>query len=191
MKGADARRYSMIISRRISGKSTKTMLLLVIYLAAFASSFTLQPSFSPLTRVQKSRILPPQNSIQLAAVSEEQVEEALVKSEELWNRVLELRKNADEAAEKAEALRASSSTSQDSGEDGEGKHDTAHLNPNSISLASLGDTMEADQYVKEAEELMAEADSLEFKAKKALEETEMLLSQHLQDFPDSPLANDE
>lgn len=127
---------------------------------------------------------------QLHIVTEKQVEEALVASENLWNKVLDLRKRADEAAEKAEAIRASSSQDSDENSNGDGgkKHDTAHLNCNSISLAGLGDSMEADQYIKEAEDLIEEADTLEYKAKKALEETEKLLEQHLKDFPDSPLA---
>jgi predicted nucleotidyltransferase len=134
------------------------------------------------------------NHWHLAAVTEEQVEQALNRSEELWNQVLDLREKADKSAEKAETIRASAENTTEEGNsdgDSETKHDTAHLISKSSSLSSLGDSMEADQFVKEAEELISEADSLEFKAKKALEETEMLLEQHLKDFPDSPLAQGE
>lgn len=172
-------------------KAPRLAILVFCWALIVASGFVQMPTHAQFSAT-KHRIATQQWS--LAAVTEQQVEEALVRSEEMWNKVLDLRKKADEAAEKAEGIRASLSQNSDAenGDKDGSKHDTAHLKPNTVSsLASLGDSMEADQYVKEAEELISEADSLEFKAKKALEETEKLLEQHLKDFPDSPLAQDD
>ncbi|CAB9516524.1 expressed unknown protein [Seminavis robusta] len=117
-------------------------------------------------------------SCKLAAVTEEQVLAAVERAEALWADSLEARKNADEAAGKAEAARAGA----------DGDHDSSHLNPKIVNLASVADSMEADSFVEQAMKFSEKADDIEAKAEAALEETENLLERHLMDFPNSPLA---
>jgi hypothetical protein len=138
---------------------------LLLGLLPAANSFVLLPS-TPCSR-------PPR----LAAVTEDQVLAAVEEAESLWAKALEARQKADEAAGKAEAVRAASNDS-----------DTSHLSSQVLSLAHLADGMEADEFLQQAEEYSQQAEEIETRANAALAKTEALWEQHLKDFPDSPLA---
>lgn len=148
----------------------------------------LLPVSSPFAVLPATQTMRHQSSWRLAAVTEAQVLAAVEEAETLWAEAMEARNKADEAAGKAEAIRAASSTEDGETPDGDAP-ETSHLSPKVLSLASLADGMEADTFIEEAEKYSQEADEIETKAEKALTETETLLEQHLKDFPDSPLAD--
>ena len=112
-------------------------------------------------------------------MTEEDVLAAVEAAESLWDEALKARTAADQAAGKAESVRA--------GEDA----DTSHLNATQVqSLSRLADTMEAaDEFIADAETYSQKADAIEEQANAALVACETLLEQHLLDFPNSPLAD--
>jgi exonuclease VII small subunit len=158
-------------SCRQTSLTTALLLFLLLELVLSASGF-----LAPGTSVVCCR------SAKLAVVTEEQVLAAVEQAEALWTEALEARKKADEAAGKAEAANAN----------GKSGHITSHLSPQIVSLASLADSMEqAESFVEESVKYAEEADKIEATAEAALEQTEKLLEQHLKDFPNSSLAQDE
>eukprot|EP00525_Craspedostauros_australis_P006407 CAMPEP_0198123086 /NCGR_PEP_ID=MMETSP1442-20131203/36629_1 /TAXON_ID= /ORGANISM="Craspedostauros australis, Strain CCMP3328" /LENGTH=174 /DNA_ID=CAMNT_0043782239 /DNA_START=163 /DNA_END=687 /DNA_ORIENTATION=+ len=125
----------------------------------------------------------------LSATSEQDVWKAVERAESLWEEALEARKNAnamsDRAEEEAEAA-ASQST----------EVNEMLSNMKSISLEKIAQadtvaaaSLDAGSILRKALDAKEEADRLEALAEEALEESEVVLDQHLQDFPDSPLAD--
>jgi hypothetical protein len=120
--------------------------------------------------------------------SEDDVLESVTKAEELWGDALEARKTANALSDRAEEeAEASASASQDVSK--------MFKTMTSISLEKIAQadtaaksSLDAGHMVSKALEASDEADRLESLAEEALRESEKILEQHVQDFPDSPLA---
>lgn len=128
----------------------------------------------------------------LLVVSEEDVLEAVEQAEILWAQALEARKTAnalsDRAEEEAEAAAGTAKEAE-------------NIFQNQTSPVSMQQLVQVDKaarsnldatsMVNRALHATEEADKLEQLAEEALRKSEEKLEQHLKDFPESPLGQDE
>ena len=193
---------SLMTDRKCAGPLVFVALLLVLVVRTSSAFMVVHP---PIQSSQKqpptARIFPTayarRNVLQqwqLRAVTEEDVISVVEEAEALWAEALEARKKADAAAGKAEAIKsvaaaAAADSDSDSADDEKTVADISHLDAETISMAKMADDIEADVYVKEAEQYSEQADKIEELAEAKLAESEQLLDQHLIDFPDSALQD--
>ena len=118
--------------------------------------------------------------------------EAVEKAETLWAQALEARKTAnalsDRAEEEAEAAAGSAKEAENIFQNKTSPVSMEQLVQfDAIAKTSLDSTTMINKALKASEE----ADELEQLAEEALRKSEEQLEQHLKDFPDSPLAQEE
>ena len=137
-----------------------------------------------------SPAFPRTRTSRLSLVTEEDVLEAVEKAEALWAQALEARKTANALSDRAEEEAEAAATT---------AKDVEHLLKDKSSAISLEKIAQADKAAKSnidasgmvnkalaAEE---EANRLEALAEEALRVSEEKLTKHLEDVPDSPLAD--
>ena len=124
-------------------------------------------------------------------VTEDDVLKAVEKAETLWADALEARKTAnalsDRAEEEAEAS-AETANQMNAVLQARGKETPISMQQLAEADAAARSSLDAGSMVQKALKASDEADRLEKLAEQALQDSEAQLEQHLQDFPDSPLA---
>ena len=134
---------------------------------------------SPLTRTTR-----------LCLVTEEEVLEAVEKAEALWAQALEARKTANALSDRAEEeAEAAATTAMDVENMLKDKSSAISLEKIAQADKAAKSNIDASGMVNKALEAEEEANRLEALAEEALRVSEEKLTKHLEDVPDSPLAD--
>uniref|UniRef100_A0A6U3RRT2 Uncharacterized protein n=1 Tax=Ditylum brightwellii TaxID=49249 RepID=A0A6U3RRT2_9STRA len=142
------------------------------------------PSLPPQCRRKPFFITPSPTS--LNAVTEDDVIEAVEKAEALWVNALEARKKANALVDVAEGEATSASESADTAMEALNVQSGGTFGMSNVETAkgALNAALDAGSKVDQAVKATEEADKLEKLAEEALAASEVLLEQHLIDFPE-------
>ena len=131
-------------------------------------------------------------NIRLSLVSEDDVIDAVEKAEALWAQALEARKTANALSDRAEEeAEAAAGTAKDAENIFQNKTSPVSMEQ-LVQFDVIAKTnLDATTMVNKALKASQEADELEQLAEEALRKSEEQLEQHLNDYPDSPLAQED
>ena len=131
-------------------------------------------------------------NIRLSLVSEDDVIDAVEKAEALWAQALEARKTANALSDRAEEeAEAAAGTAKDAENIFQNKTSPVSMEQLVQFDAIAKTNLDATTMVNKALKASQEADELEQLAEEALRKSEEQLEQHLNDYPDSPLAQED
>jgi hypothetical protein len=132
------------------------------------------------------------SATKMSLVSEEDVLEAVEQAEALWAQALEARKTANALSDRAEEeAEAAAGTAREA--ENIFQNQTAPVSMEQLVQVDKAakSNLDATSMVNRALKASEEADRLEQLAEEALRKSEEQLEQHLKDFPDSPLAQED
>jgi hypothetical protein len=176
--------------------SWNTVLLLCLFVCrySYVNSFV---SFSSSSRRpnklssqrQRQRQQSRRHRLRTFLVSEEDILEYVEHAEQLWAEALEARKTANALSDRAEEeAEAASSRAKEVGEKMKDRSKPISMETLTEGDAVARSSLDAGSMVNRALQASDEADRLLAEAELALQKSEECLDQHLEDFPDSPLA---
>ena len=118
-------------------------------------------------------------------VTEADVEAAVARAEEMWEKALNLRKEAEALSTEAEDAAAASQSVAEEASKNIDENAKFSLRMVAQSQNAVNSSMKATELLQRAAALSQDADLLEMEAEAALLQSELAIEQHLQDFPDA------
>ncbi|KAG7368387.1 hypothetical protein IV203_031130 [Nitzschia inconspicua] len=132
------------------------------------------------------------STTKMLLVSEEDVLEAVEQAEMLWAQALEARKTANALSDRAEEeAEAAAGTAKEAENIFQNQTTPVSMEQLVQVDKAAKSNLDATSMVNRAVKASEEADRLEQLAEEALRKSEEQLEQHLKDFPDSPLAQED